>query len=121
MLKTAESDFPTILDAGGAVKANFLPKLGLEIFLCSFLASPGLLVSRFFCYCYRILKILRGKLHSKFLASLDQSETLFQPLLLKRGKAYLIDSLKGSVHGQLALLLLGLQRGDYGHSRVIKH
>lgn len=53
------------------MKAKFLLKLGLEIFLCSFLASPGLLVSPFsvvsvFCYCCRLLKILRGKLHSQF-------------------------------------------------------
>ena len=41
-------------------------------------------------------------------------------LPLKRGKAYLIDSLKGSGHGQLSQLLLSLQQGGFGHG-VIEH
>lgn len=53
----------------------------------------------------------------------NQRETLFQPSpsTPERGKVYLIESLKGSVHGQLALLLLGLQQGGCGHSSVVEH
>jgi hypothetical protein len=47
----------------------------LFVLLSGFSCFAGVLV---FCYCCKILKIFRGKLHSKFLANLNQSETLCQ-------------------------------------------
>lgn len=101
------------------VKAKFLLKLGLEIFLCSFLASPGFAGVSVFCYCCRILKILRRTLHSQFT---ELEWNFVSTLSLSKEERFVwLTALKGSVHGQLALLLLGLQQGRYGCSSVIEH
>lgn len=72
-----------VLDAGGAVKAKFLLKLGLEIFLCHFLASPGLLVSPFSVTVADYSIYLE---ESYIVSSPNQSETLFQSLPSQKRK-----------------------------------
>lgn len=82
-LKTIESYFFTVLEAGGAVKAKFLLKPALEILLYHFLASHDLLMSQFSVTVAEFSRCLEERLYSKFLASLNQSETLSQPLPLR--------------------------------------
>lgn len=65
------------------MKARFLLKLGLEIFLCPFLASPGLLVSGF---SVTVADYSRYLEESYIVSSLNQSETLFQPLPSQKRK-----------------------------------
>lgn len=63
------------------------------------------------CYSYRTVKMLRGKVTSKLLATRNQSETLSQFLPLKREKAYLMDSFVSFSAGSVGPVAFRLAAG----------
>lgn len=76
------------------MKARCLLNPGLEILLCHFLASHGLLICWVFVTVAEFSGYLEERLHCKFLTRLNQSETLFQPPSSEKRKG-LVDSLGG--------------------------